>query len=115
MDRFPSDYVLHNLPLLLLSGLDTGNPLEPNLSSKTQTFLFEGGFRIRVDVPIVHGPLAKQLLQTFLDHDASDIPWHSHSSTSGNGIVFRIASVGRVGQTSPRLSVYNTPSVWRTD
>lgn len=102
MDRFPQDYVIHNLPLLLLSGLDTRRSPEPDLSGKSHDFLHEGGFRIRVDAPAVSGPLAEQLLQSFCDQDASNVPWHSQAFASRHGRVFKIATVGRVGQRSPK-------------
>ncbi|OAL37305.1 hypothetical protein AYO20_03481 [Fonsecaea nubica] len=102
MDRFPQDYVLHNLPLLLLSGLDSRSPSEPDPVVKTHDFLHEGGFRIKVDAPIVSGPLAEQLLESFCEQDASDLPWHSQYSTSRSGRVFRIVKVGRVYTLPPR-------------
>ena len=102
MDRFPQDYVFHNLPLLLLSGLNTRSTGEPDPSGKTHDFLHEGGFRIRVDVPLVEGPTAEQLLDRFRDQDASTVPWHSQSFASRNGRVFKIGCVGRVGQRALR-------------
>ncbi|KIX95367.1 uncharacterized protein Z520_08884 [Fonsecaea multimorphosa CBS 102226] len=102
MDRFPQDYVLHNLPLLLLSGLNTRSPSEPDALGKTHEFLHEGGFRIKVDAPVVSGPLAEQLLQSFCEQDASDVPWHSQYSTARNGRIFKIVKVGRVYTLPPR-------------
>ena len=98
MDRFPRDYVAHNLPLLLLSGLNTRSPDEPDQSGKARDFLHQGGFRIKVDAPLVGGPLAEQLLQAFSDQDASKVPWHSQAFASRNGRVFKVATAGRVGQ-----------------
>jgi len=97
MDRFPADFVIHNLPLLLLSGLGTGSQLEPDPSGRSHNFLHEGGFRIRVEAPILQGALAEQLLQSFCEHDASDIPWHAKSLNTNSGKFFKISSVGRVG------------------
>jgi hypothetical protein len=102
MDRFPQDYVFHNLPLLLLSGFSTKSLSEPDTAGNAHNFLHQGGFRIKVDAPLVGGPVAEQLLQCFCDQDASDVPWHSQSFTSRNGRVFKIATVGRVGQRSLR-------------
>ncbi len=98
MDRFPQDYVGHNLPLLLLSGLNTRSSNEPDPSGKAHEFLHQGGFRIKVEAPLVGGPLAEKLLQAFSDQDASNVPWHSQSFASRNGRVFKIATAGRVGQ-----------------
>ncbi|KIX08086.1 uncharacterized protein Z518_02741 [Rhinocladiella mackenziei CBS 650.93] len=102
MNRFPVDYATHNLPLLFLSGLDTGNQTEQDLSGRTHNFLHEGGFRIKVDLPVVQGPLARRLLQAFRDQDGSNIPWHSHALLSKNGRVFKILTVGRVYTLPPR-------------
>ena len=103
MDRFPQDYVLHNLPLLLLSGLNTRSPKERDAWGKTHDFLHEGGFRIKGDAPVVDGSNAEQLLRSFCDQDASNVPWHSQAFASRNGRVFKIATVGRVGQRTHRL------------
>lgn len=101
MNRFPNDYVLHNLPLLLLSGLNTSSQPELEPAGRAHEFLHEGGFRIKVDVPAVQGPLAEQLLHAFREQDASSIPWHSQSLSARNGRAFKILSVGRVGQRPP--------------
>ncbi|ETI22065.1 hypothetical protein G647_06136 [Cladophialophora carrionii CBS 160.54] len=102
MDRFPQDYVGHNLPLLLLSGLNTRSPNEPDASGNTHEFLHEGGFRIKVDAPVVGGSLAEQVLQSFCDQDASEVPWHSGAFALRNAKVFKIATVGRVFTLPPR-------------
>ena len=98
MDRLPQDYVLHNLPLLLLSGLNTRSPNEPNPVGHAHDFLHQGGFRIKVDAPLIDGPLAEHLIRSFNDQDASNLPWHSQPSASRNGRLFKVACVGRVGQ-----------------
>ncbi|KAJ9606611.1 hypothetical protein H2200_008619 [Cladophialophora chaetospira] len=102
MERFPQDYVRHTLPLLAISGLNKRSPNEPDASGKSNGFLHEGGFRIKIDAPVVSGPLAEQLLQSFEDQDASNLPWHSQSFASRNGRVFKIATVGRVFILPPR-------------
>lgn len=98
MDRFPEDYYLHNLPLLLLSGLGAENHNDIDPSRKAHNLLQEGGFRIKIDAPLVQGDIAQQLLEAFREHDASNLPWHGQSLASRNGKVFKITSVGRVGQ-----------------
>ncbi len=97
MDRIPEDYCLHNLPLLILSGLARATQSEPHAVSRTQYFLQEGGFRIKVDVPVVEGRLAERLLEAFQAQDASNVPWHAQSVSSRNGRLFKISTVGRVG------------------
>ena len=103
MDRFPPDFVIHNLPLLLLSGLGTGTQTEPDPSGKSHNYLHEGGFRIRVDAPILQGSLAEQLLHSFCEQDASNIPWHGKSFNTNGGRVFKISCIGRVGQNTHEL------------
>ena len=96
MDRFPEDYYLHNLPLLLLSGLSTQPRDESDPSGRAHNFLQEGGFRITIESPAVQGHLAQQLQEAFREQDATNIPWHSQSLATSNGRVFKISSVGRV-------------------
>lgn len=108
MDRFPEDYYLHNLPLLLLSGLDAENHNDLDPSRKAHNLLQEGGFRIRIDAPLIQGDVARHLQESFREQDASNLPWNAQSLASRNGRVFKITSVGRVGQLSlsPTLSAY---------
>ena len=113
MNAFPDDYVVHNLPLLLLSGLETISQSEQDAVGRTHTFLQEGGFRIKTDIPIVQGPLAAQLLEAFRSQDASSIPWHSQALAARNGRSFKILSVGRVGQT-PEQGESHRPHHWST-
>jgi trafficking protein particle complex subunit 11 len=109
MDQLPQDYVLHNLPLLLLSGLSTKDPAEPDPSGKTYESLHQGGFRIKVDASPVQGPLAQLLLLSFCDQDASNVSWHTQSFASRNGKIFKIATVGRVGQRTRTLEPDRRP------
>ncbi|KAK4940018.1 hypothetical protein LTR10_019755 [Elasticomyces elasticus] len=102
MNAFPDDYVVHNLPLLLLSGLETISQCEQDSVGRTHAFLQEGGFRIKTDIPAVQGPLAAQLLEAFRSQDASSIPWHSQALAARSGRSFKILSVGRVYTLPPR-------------
>ncbi|EHY56195.1 hypothetical protein ABEF92_005713 [Exophiala dermatitidis] len=103
MDRYPADYVLHNLPLLVLSGLGSGaSESQSDISGRTHAFFQEGGFRIKVDVPPAQKPLAERLLQSFRAQDASEVPWHSQALVARNGRVFKIVPVGRVYTLPPR-------------
>ncbi|KAK5327499.1 hypothetical protein LTR93_002883 [Exophiala xenobiotica] len=102
MNAYSDDYIFHNLPLLVLSGLDDGSQSEPATNTRTQTFLQDGGFRIKIDTPAVKSPLAEQLLRSFRRQDASTVSWHSRSITARNGRVFKILNVGRVYTLPPR-------------
>lgn len=102
MDAYPEDYVAHNLPLVLLSGLgpDTDSLSEDghgNLNS-----LSEGnGIRIFSDFPNLTDSTAEELLQVLLDEDGSGAPWNArHNAGKAGGIGFRVKKVGRVGQHS---------------
>jgi len=101
MNNFPADYVQHNLPVVLLSGLQQDNPPESDPGGKARNFLQEGGFRVKIDIPVVGGDIGDRLLKAFLEHDASDVPWHGQALASANGKFFRFRSVGRVGQSLP--------------
>jgi hypothetical protein len=107
MEVYPDDYVVHNLPLIVLSGLPSESDASKITPEQLRNPLIEGGFRIRTDVAPLTGSPAETLLQAFLAADSSDTPWNSRA-TSGkidNGGSFRINSVGRVGQTTSSASL----------
>lgn len=96
MDAYPNDYIVHNLPLVLLSGIahedDESNP-NPEYPS-----LQERGTIIESDFPLLTGPLVENLRIAFIDHDASDAPWRpSNDAGRSNGIPLRIKTIKRVG------------------
>lgn len=98
MDAYPPEYVEHNLPLIVLSGLDTAEerngplPVQNVLPGRATT-------TISSELPPVTGERAQQLLQQFLDTDGSDAPWNGRNlDRRGNIIEFKIRAVGRVGQ-----------------
>lgn len=98
MDAYPPDYIAHNLPLVVLSGLGDESRLESNPSA--HRLLQVNGTPIDSEIPTVTGERAEQLLQEFLKTDASDAPWNSRPAKSrGNLTGFRVRAVGRVGQT----------------
>jgi hypothetical protein len=95
MDAYPEDYISHNLPLILLSGLeaDANDDLEARYP-----LLLERGFQIESDIPPVTGQLADNVLNAFLKEDASDAPWNAKGYAGRpGGIGFRLKSIGRVG------------------
>lgn len=101
MEAYPSDYVVHNLPLILLSGLEP-NKVETPIGETTQEFLGDGGFRLRADLAPLYHPLTKDLRATLLSYDRSDAPWRSLSTgKTEQAQAFKIRSVGRVGQAPP--------------
>lgn len=96
MDAYPNHYVVHNLPLLLLSGIGddrTDNaPTVPEYPS-----LHDRGTLIESDFPVLSGPLVDSLRAAFHDHDASDAPWKPPTDAGrSSGIPLRIRNIGRV-------------------
>jgi trafficking protein particle complex subunit 11 len=99
MDAYPNEHIVHNLPLLLLSGIahhDTPTDLEyPSLHDR--------GTLIDSDFPLLTGPLVESLRAAFVDHDASDAPWRAPTDVGRSGIPLKIKTIGRVS-----LYIYNT-------
>jgi trafficking protein particle complex subunit 11 len=98
MEAFGTDYTVHNLPLLLLSGLDVRDRSHSDASPPKQALLHEGGFRLRNDLPPLDSPLAESLRDVFQNHDGSEALWRLQSPSPSNLKLFRIKYVGRVGQ-----------------
>lgn len=97
MDAYPEDYVNHNLPLILLSGLEAGVE-DNNGSSVDYPLLAETGPRIFSDFPPLSGAVAEELRRALLEEDGSQKPWRSTASTNGTApqIGYKIKSIGRV-------------------
>ena len=93
MDAYPEDYVTHNSPLVLLSGIDADH----ETSSDDAEDLFQGrGTQIECDLPPVTGVAAENLRLAFLAHDASNAPWSAWARAQQSGIGWRVRFVGRV-------------------
>ncbi|KAF1837570.1 hypothetical protein BDW02DRAFT_565864 [Decorospora gaudefroyi] len=110
MDAYPADLVVHNLPLLVLSGLATGKELEPPppvqhvLPGRAVT-------SINAEIPRATGDAAAELLDEFLSADGTNAPWNGRAATQ-RGIThgFRIRSVGRNYTLPPKKADAPTPS-----
>ncbi|KAJ5112175.1 hypothetical protein N7532_000220 [Penicillium argentinense] len=107
MDAYPVDYVNHNLPLVLLSGLEAG-PEEwtENTGSETYPLLAERGPHIFSDFPPLSGALAEELRRVLLKEDASHMPWRARQSSTGSPnaphVGYKIKSTGRSYKLPPR-------------
>jgi trafficking protein particle complex subunit 11 len=101
MEAYPKDYVEHNLPLIVLSGLQAQSDISKDAPEQSLNPLLEGGFRIRTDAVPLTGSTAESILRAFLAADSSGASWNGRATPSKteNGVSFRIKSVGRVGQT----------------
>lgn len=106
MDAYPEDYVVHNLPFILLSGLEAEPPDDAESSGPEYPLLLEKGPRIYSDFPPLSGPTAEELRRNLLKEDASGMSWDNRESTSTrySGIGYKIKSIGRVGSHSPHES-----------
>lgn len=91
MDAFGHENIVHNLPLLYVSGLGAStDDQDANKRQQPQ----EGGFRIRTDLPPIETELATVVRDAILDHDGSAASWGASSAQSK---LFTIRNVGRVG------------------
>jgi len=96
MDGYPTAYVAHNLPLLVVSGLE---PLE---SSGT---VENGGIKISSELPCVETEEAQALLKHFKNSDGSELAWNSRVHSGRNK--FRVKTVGRVVLNILAISPFN--------
>lgn len=85
MDSYPLHYVALNRPLLLLSGLDSDPPANHHHDP-----LLDNGFQIDSDFPPLHGGLAEDLRNVFLQEDADS------STIRGAEAGLKIKTAGRV-------------------
>ncbi|KAJ5345852.1 hypothetical protein N7452_003856 [Penicillium brevicompactum] len=111
MEAYPEDYVNHNLPLVLLSGLEAGDDSE---ASSGYPLLTEKGTHIFSDFPPLSGGVAEELRSFFLQEDGTHMPWKSRVNVSGNtataNISYRIKSSGRSCRLPPRKADPPIPS-----
>ncbi|KAH0563136.1 hypothetical protein GP486_002291 [Trichoglossum hirsutum] len=95
MDVYPPDYLAHNLPLIVLSGLATSSQ-DPEPASYDYPLLQENGIRVTSNLPPVDSPNAGPLLRYFLELDASHTSWSARAYKDAVGSMrFRVRVVGR--------------------
>ena len=88
MDDYPPNFVGHNLPLLVVSGLS-----EVPSESSEYPLLADKGFQLSSDIPIVESEDSRTLLKHFQAYDASSAPWHGRPDSRFH---FRVRTAGRV-------------------
>lgn len=95
MEGYPSEYIEHNLPLIILSGLGE----QHNKDSSTSDLHFQGnGTRIQASSPECTGERAHTLLTQFLSLDGSKQPWNSSALPGPSGkLKYKTRAIGRVG------------------
>jgi trafficking protein particle complex subunit 11 len=100
MEAFPEDYIAHNIPLILLSGIGHDEQAVSESTERSRRLLQEGGFTIRTDVPCLTDPASRILLDAFLFFDLTSDGFSGRSASARDSPgVFKIKRVGRVGQT----------------
>jgi hypothetical protein len=102
MDAYPPEYVQHNLPFIVLSGLGTSPELEPP-APVHKVLPGRAVTTISAETPPVTGKHAEALLQDFLGADGTNAPWNGRAQGRKDlAHSFRIRAVGRVGQYALR-------------
>ncbi|GAB1209002.1 hypothetical protein APSETT445_007767 [Aspergillus pseudonomiae] len=98
MDAYPEDYVAHNLPFVLLSGLEPESEDGLGSSCTDYPLLHEKGVHIYSDLPPLGGSTAEELREILLAEDASRTPWEARENAlvESAGIEYKIKSVGRI-------------------
>lgn len=95
MDAYPDAYIIHNLPLVLLSGIANGDPVE-GTESLDYPSLHARGTAIESDFSLLTDSLAENLRDAFLNHDASNAPWRPDTESGRpSGIPLKIKTIGR--------------------
>lgn len=101
MEDFPTEYRVHNLPLVLLSGLGQPENAGNNIQQPPRQ---ESGTRLAFASPECKGQKAKLLLQQFSKHDGSDRAWNAGSLPGPQGnMKYCMKPIGRVGTRQDSL------------
>lgn len=114
MDAYPEDYVVHNLPFVLLSGLEPDSEDGLGSSCPDYPLLHERGVHIYSDLPPLSGSTAEELREILLAEDASRTPWEARENilVEPAGTEYKIKSVGRVCRctllSQANLATYRT-------
>ncbi|KAL9624823.1 MAG: hypothetical protein Q9160_000869 [Pyrenula sp. 1 TL-2023] len=103
MEAYSEDFVAHNFPLVVLSGLGDDPAAPSEQRDQPRTLLHEGGFRVTSDLPLLKGRLAAQLLEVFQAADSTTAPWLGRPLRGSNaGPRYRIKRTGRTYALPPR-------------
>lgn len=102
MEAYPSSFVAHNVPLVVLYGLGSQSP--HGHEQVPYPLLEEKGTRITSELPPVTGPNAEELLGIFLELDAQHAAWNGRPGRGKMGTMgFKIKAIGKV-RTKPQDS-----------
>ncbi|KAF2131485.1 hypothetical protein P153DRAFT_286498 [Dothidotthia symphoricarpi CBS 119687] len=109
MEAYPVDYVQHNLPFIVLSGLGGKElapppPVQNVIPGQAATIL-------SCEIPPATGERANQLLHEFQSADSTSAPWNGRASSRRDiAHGFRIRAVGRDFQLPPKKADVPTAS-----
>jgi trafficking protein particle complex subunit 11 len=96
MEAYPPEYVVHNLPLIVLSGLV--NPQEHGGRDELRD-IFGTAAVVNSDSPLAATELGQQLLQEFMSADGSGQAWSAEAGRGkANLMGFKFKVVGRVSR-----------------
>lgn len=98
MEAYPDDYIAHNLPLILVSGLANNDNNDDQLQSE-YPLLEQTGTLVESDFPLLDSSPANDLRDAFLDYDAYGARWRASADAGrSNSIASRIKMTGRVSE-----------------
>ncbi|KAI1922233.1 hypothetical protein LOZ12_000600 [Ophidiomyces ophidiicola] len=103
MDAYPPGYVDHNLPLVLLAGLEPEHPPP----ARAYPARDDPACEIFSDFPPLVDATAELLLAELLAQDASDAPWNARSFAGAVG--FSVKQAGRTFLLPPHKAQPPTP------
>ncbi|KAK5168315.1 uncharacterized protein LTR77_006884 [Saxophila tyrrhenica] len=99
MEPYPSEYIDHNLPLVIVSGLGEHEGSAPG----TVHSQLENGVKFNTQSPECSGERAKSLLHQFRQIDGSSLPWNASSLPGPTGTMrYRIRPIERSYTFPPR-------------
>ncbi|KAI1074168.1 Gryzun, putative trafficking through golgi-domain-containing protein [Whalleya microplaca] len=96
MDDYPEGSLDHNVPFLVVSGLNS-NPTKPLLVDPN---LREQSILIRSELPPIDGRVARTVLRCIQDTDATNLPWNAHDNP--RKCKFKVRTIGREFLLPPR-------------
>jgi hypothetical protein len=106
-EGYPNDYVTHNLPLVVLSGL-CPTP-RPDDASRFPPAYEGPGTEIESELPLVAVKRADLLLEQFRSCEKSDEQWNSKPIQGKSTLMgFKFRTIGRVGQVPGGCRLLNT-------
>lgn len=112
MEAYPPDYVVHNLPFIVLSGLGVSKEREPPAAAQ-DVLPGRAVTTINAESPPVASERATELLDEFLSADGTNAPWNGRSfHRSGLTHGFRFRAVGRQYQLPAKKA--DAPTTWAT-